>query len=65
MTHDTFPFVNVFAAINILTRNYHEFLFYFKFIAIYYVIYDILESETRINVGLNVGISCNFVYNVL
>jgi len=26
MTHDIFPFVNVFVVTNILTRNYHEFL---------------------------------------
>ena len=41
MTHDIFPFVNVFVVTNILTRNYHEFLFYFKFVAIYYTIYDL------------------------
>ena len=40
MAHDIFPFVNVFVVTNILTRNYHEFLFYFKLVAIYYTIYD-------------------------
>ena len=40
MAHDIFPFVNVFVVTNILTRNYHEFLFYFKFVAIYYTIYE-------------------------
>ena len=45
MTHDIFPFVNVFVVTNILTRNYHEFLFYFKFVAIYYTIYVIKRKN--------------------
>ena len=28
MTHDIFPFVNVFVVTNILARNYHEFLYF-------------------------------------
>ncbi|MEN9439497.1 MAG: hypothetical protein RL613_994, partial [Fusobacteriota bacterium] len=40
MAHDIFPFVNIFVDTNILTRNYHEFLFHFKSVAIYYTIYD-------------------------
>ena len=30
MAHDIFPFVNVFVVTNILTRNYHEFLYFFS-----------------------------------
>ena len=40
MAHDIFPFVNIFVDTNILTRNYHEFLFHFKSVAIYYTIYE-------------------------
>ena len=49
MTHDIFPFVNVFVDTNILTRNYHEFLFYFKLVAIYYTIYGIGNYFDRIS----------------
>jgi len=30
MAHDIFSFVNVFVVTNILTRNYHEFLYFFS-----------------------------------
>jgi len=30
IAHDIFPFVNVFVVTNILTRNYHEFLYFFS-----------------------------------
>ena len=43
MTHDIFPFVNVFVVTNILTRNYHEFYFILKFVAFYYTIYHSLQ----------------------
>ncbi len=47
MAHDIFPSVNVFVVTNILTRNYHESLFYFKFVTIYYTIYEIKKSIDR------------------
>ena len=43
ITHDIFPFVNVFVVTNILTRNYHEFYFILKFVAFYYTIYHSLQ----------------------
>ena len=49
MAHDIFPFVNIFVDTNILTRNYHEFLFHFKSVAIYYTIYDNIKIFNREN----------------
>jgi len=52
MTHDIFPFVNVFVVTNILTRNYHEFYFILKFVAFYYTIYLAKIDENIQNFGL-------------
>ena len=45
MAHDIFPFVNVFVVTNILTRNYHEFLYFFSLSQ--YIIQSMIKLKRR------------------
>ena len=47
MTHDIFPFVNVFVVTNILTRNYHEFL-HFLILSQYIIQFMINKNNLKI-----------------